>query len=297
MSTMISASSPPRSVPLSTRLVVLFGGTFSTFGWFFFGFGMFFVWAMGVKGDYTSAFVMRGKLETASAEVTQVDSTSYTEGGGRHSRGVPIYAYHYKFETGGTGFEGISYRTGRIGKKPGGHMTVEFPAGRPDRSRIQGMRRAVFGPSVAMVFLFPMVGLGVVLPGLWRGLKNIRLLANGEMAEGRLVSKTATNVQVNKRTVYELTFTFCDSQGQVRQASTKTHLPERLEDDRREVLVYDRNDYKYAALLDNLPGELALTERGEIKPCRFGAVLKVILVLLLVWSAVAGGFVVKLFQK
>jgi hypothetical protein len=44
-------SRPPRAVPLSTRLVVLFGGVFSGVGWFFFAFGMIFAWIFADKGD------------------------------------------------------------------------------------------------------------------------------------------------------------------------------------------------------------------------------------------------------
>src|SRR6202158_2777437 len=108
----IPVSRPPRTLPWSTRLVVLFGGTFSGFGWLFFGFGMIFVWIFAGKGDYTSAFMMRGVLETAPAVVTGVQNTKFSEGGGKHTPGTPIYAYHYKFQSGGTDYEGTSYRLG-----------------------------------------------------------------------------------------------------------------------------------------------------------------------------------------
>ena len=38
---------PPREVPTGLRLMVLFGGALTQFGWVFFGFGMIFVWAFG----------------------------------------------------------------------------------------------------------------------------------------------------------------------------------------------------------------------------------------------------------
>ena len=261
----IPVSRPPRAVPLSTRLVVLFGGTFSRFGWFFFGFGMFFVWIFGAKGDYTSAFVMRGNLETASGVVTRVENTRFTEGGGRHSKGTPVYAYRYKFAADDREYTATSYRTGKSASE-GAQMTVEFPAGKPGSSRIRGMRRAVFGPSVAMVFLFPIVGLTLVLPGLWQGWKNIRLLTNGETAQGTLVGKEPTNMRVNKQTVYKLTFEFTDRMGQARQAIAKTHLPEKLEANRSELLFYDPINSANSTLLDNLPGKQALNDRGVLMP-------------------------------
>src|SRR5258706_7937427 len=183
MNLTIPLSRPPRTVPWSTRLVVLFGGTFSGFGWIFFGFGMIFVWIFAGKGDYTSAFIMRGALETAPALVTGVQDTRFSEGGSKHSRGTSIYAYRYKFNTGGTDYEGTSYRLGQGRGREGDETTVEFPAGKPRYSRLKGMRRAIFSPVVAMVFLFPVVGLTLVLPGVLQGRKNIRLLKDGEIAQ------------------------------------------------------------------------------------------------------------------
>src|SRR6266850_4008920 len=83
------ASRIPRILPWSTRLVVLFGGTLSWLGCVFFGFGMIFVWIFADKGDDSSVFVMRGKLDNAAAEITAAEDTRFTEGGGKHSKGTP----------------------------------------------------------------------------------------------------------------------------------------------------------------------------------------------------------------
>src|ERR1041385_642528 len=175
--TMPVVSRSPRAVPLSTRLVVLFGGVLAPFGWFFFGFGMVFVWIFAGNADWSSLISFHGQLETATGKLTSSEQTHFTEGGSKHSRGTPVYAYHYKFNFGGADYEGVSYRTGG-GSREGASVTVEFPAGDPACSRIRGMRRAPFGLVVAFVFLFPAVGLAVVLPGLWSGWKSVRLLAN-----------------------------------------------------------------------------------------------------------------------
>jgi hypothetical protein len=290
----IPVSRPPRTVPLSTKLVVLFGGTFSGFGWLFFGFGMVFVWIFAGKGDYTSAFIMRGNLESAPAVVTGVRNTRFSEGGSKHSRGTPIYAYHYKFQREGIDYQGTSYRLGQGNGREGDETTVEFPAGKPRYSRIKGMRRAMFGPVVAMVLLFPAVGLTLVVPSVFQGWRNLRLLKDGETAQGTLITKEPTNVKVNNRTVYKLTFEFSDQSGQTRQAIAKTYLPEKLEANRSELLFYDPNNPSAATLLDNLPGKQALTERGEIQPCGFGAGLRAVLLPFAAMAVVVGGVVVKL---
>jgi len=175
-------------------------------------------------------------------------------------------------------------------------MTAEFPPDRPDRSRIRGMRRAMFDRSVAMVFLFPVVGLCFILPRLSQGAKNLRLLANGESAQGCLINKVPTNVKVNGRFVYKLTFQFTDLNGQTRQAIAKTNLPEKLEDNRSELLFYDPQDPANSALLDNLPGNQTLTDRGELLPCKSGMVLRAVFVPFVALAVVVGGLLLKLFR-
>jgi hypothetical protein len=272
---------------------VLFGGTFATPGWFFFSFGMIFVWIFAGKGDYTSAFVMRGNLESTRAVVTAVEDTHSSEGGGKGSRGTPIYAYHYKFNTGGTDYVGISYRAGGVIAPENGNVTVEFPVGNPGYSRIKGMRRAPFSAFVALVLIFPVAGLAIALPGVWQGWKSIGLLTDGETAQGSLIKKERTNVSVNKRIVYKLTFEFTDRNGQIRQAIAKTHLPEKLEANRLELLFYDPNNSANSTLLDNLPGKQALTDRGELQPCGLWAGLRAVIGPIVGLAVVVGGLLIK----
>jgi hypothetical protein len=294
---------PRRFVPWSTRLVVLLGGMLSGIGCLFLGFGMILVWVLADKGDYSSAFLMRGKLETAPAVVSAVEDTQYSAGGVNHRirkrirkrrEGTPIFAHAYKFQSGGRDYEGTSYRKGE-GARVGDRVTVEFPAGRPDYSRILGMRRAVFDSAVAVTFVFPAIGLAMVLPGLWQCRKDIRLLARGEIAEGRLVNKEPTNTKVNNRTVYKLTFEFSGLNGQVQRAIAKTSFPEKLSDEGLERLFYDPRNPANSTLLDNLPGNQALTDRGELRPCTLGKVLRTIIPPFAALAIVVGGILVKLF--
>jgi hypothetical protein len=238
---------------------------------------------------------MRGNLETAPGMVTVVDDTHFTEGGSKHRRGTPIYAYHYKFNTGGIDYEGTSYRVGGKIAPENGQVTVEFPAGKPWYSRIKGMRRAPFSAFVAFVLIFPVVGLAFVLPGVWQGWKNVGLLKNGETAQGSLVTKEPTSMKVNKQTVYKLTFAFTDRHGQARLAIAKTHLPEKLEDNRLELLFYDPINSAKSTLLDSLPGKQSLTDRGELQACGFWAGLRAILGPFAALAVFGGGLVLKFF--
>jgi hypothetical protein len=263
-----------RVVPWSTRVVVLFGGLAAPMGWFFFAFGMIFVWVFAAQADYTSAFLLRGKLQSAPATITAVRETGFSEGGGKRRRGTPIFACDYEFTHEGKKFSGTSYRQGRANE--GTRTTAQFSPGRPEVSRLAGMRCAPFGMAVLLTGIFPIAGLAIALPGLWRGRRNVALLVHGEMAEGRLIGKEAMDAHVNKQQVFKLTFEFTDLLGTTRQAVAKTHLPERLTDDKVEKLFYSPRNPARAVLLDDLPGKPSINERGELKPKSVGAVIAVL---------------------
>jgi len=265
---------PPRSVPLSVRLQLLFGGFANQFGWFFFGFGMIFVWVFGALADPTAWLVFRGTLEQAPGVVTRSESTNAKEDGST------IVAHDYEFTVGGKKYRGTSYSLTKH-LSAGEKVTVEFPPGNPARSRIKGMRTSIFPVFVLFVVIFPLVGLGFIQSGFRRGWKAIRLLKHGEQALGTLKSKEPTNTSVNNRTVYKLVFEFTDQLGDTHEVVVKTHEPEHLEDDADEPLLYDPIRPTYAAMLDSLPGSPRIGEMGEIETKSRGGTL-VIMILPLV---------------
>lgn len=266
-------SNPPREVPLSTRLVLLFGGPVAVLGWVFTGMGLMFAVVFAGNADLSSWRDFRGPLETAPGLITTSEETHASEGGGKHSRGTPIYERHFKFHAGGRDYEGTSYCTGG-GLRDGQAVTVEFPAGRPDVSRIQGMRRALFGPAVAFVLTFPLIGFALAGGSLWMGRKNISLLIHGELAQARNTGKEATNSRVNNRTVYKMWFEFTDRTGELQKVSLRTSKPENLEGRVFEQLFYDVSQPTRCVLFHSLPGNVTFDERGGIKPCGFWRVAR-----------------------
>lgn len=250
---------PPRSVPLSVRLRLLFGGFLNQFGWLFFGFGMIFVWVFGLNTDPTAWLDFRGDLEECQGVIVRCEDTNASE------NDSTIFAHYYEFETDGQKHEGMSYGVGRQSSS-GEKVTVQFPLGRPTRSRVKGMRTTMF-PAFLLLFvvLFPFIGLCFMLAGFRKGRKAVRLLANGEQAFGVLKSKEPTNTRINNRRVYKLTFEFNDQTGQTHEATAKTHEPESLQDDAEEPLLYDPIRPSYATMLDHLPGAPRLDEMGQIQ--------------------------------
>ena len=258
-------SRPPRNVPLTTKLAVLGGGVFTTFGWFFLAFGLLFTWVFAGNADWSS-LSFHGQLENATGYITGSDKTHFSVGGSKHSDGTPIYAYHYKFYFNGADYAGTSYRTGERTSSDE-VVPVEFPAGHPEKSRIRGMLRAPMSLGVALlVFIFPLVGLGIVIPSTLIGRKNLRLLANGELAQGRIVNKEATNESVNHCTVYKFTLEFTDVSGQVQHAVVKTEEVEKLEGKPFERLFYNPQDPAHCVALDCLAGKQGFDENGELLP-------------------------------
>lgn len=263
-------SNPPRDVPASTQLVMMFGGMLSKFGWIFGGFGMIFLLLFASHADFSSWTEFHGALKTASGMIVSSEKTHASEGGGNHRRGNPIYAYHYRFSVNGTEYHGTAYATGG-GPRNHQAVTVEFPAGKPDISRIQGMRRAMFGPEVGFVVIFPLIGLAIVLASLRTNFRNLTLLANGETAQARITGKEMTKTRVNGRMVYKVWFEFFDRTGASQKTFTRTNAPEKLAGRVFEELFYDANRPTRAILLHQLPGSVTLDERGQVKASGTGA--------------------------
>ncbi len=267
-----SFSLPPRDVPGTVRLRVLFGGILNQMGWFFFGFGMLFVWLFLPNADLTSFYHFRGSLDHTQGTITASQNTHFSEGGSKHHSGTPIYRHDYTFTIAGNLYDGVSYSTASS-LQPGMHVTIEYPQGKPSISRIHGMRRAPVDPFVLFVLIFPLIGAGFVIPGLIQGRKANRLLANGKVALGAFQSKVPTNTRVNDRTVYKLTFQFTTDTGQTCQAVTRTYQPELLENGQPHEVVYDPLTPSYAVMVDSLPGSPRIDERGVIQPASLGSAL------------------------
>jgi hypothetical protein len=261
----LNLAAPPRQVPLSVRIVILFGGFMNQFGWFFVGFGLIFVWTFTSRADVTSWYYFRGPLAETTGTITHIEHSGITEGGSEHSDGPPVHAYHYTFiAEGGIKYDGVSYSTARPTGK-GEKVRIEYPVNKPHISRIKGMRRSPTGLFGALPVIFPIAGIFLIIPGARKGRRAIRLLKIGEQTTGRLKSKVKTNTEINDCPVYKLTFEFETRHGQTSQATAKTHLVENLEDDHDEPLLYDPVEPSNAVMLDNLPALPLINSDGQIR--------------------------------
>jgi hypothetical protein len=259
---------PPRRVPLSLRVINLFNGI-TQIGWFVFGFGMIFFWVFAGNADF-SFLTFRGAMEYATGRVVESRSTGASE------NDQSVQANHYQFSVAGQSYNGTSYSLGG-GAAQGDEVTIEYDPDDPSRSRIEGMRRNMFGPWAAVVSIFPLIGLGFVVPFTLKGIQRNRLLRDGILTQGTLIHKGMTNVRINHRPVWELTFEFTDRLGQRHEAKARSVDTSRLEDESSEPLLYDPNDPSRAYVLDEAPARPKFEMNGEMIGRGGGALMRLVL--------------------
>jgi hypothetical protein len=257
----------PRHVPLSLAVLNVFNG-FSQIGWFVFGFGMVFFWAFAGNADYS--FLTLRNVTQVAGKVTSVEETGASE---NHTR---IMANHYEYSVAGQRFTGTSYSKGGAATA-GEEVKVEYSSGNPGRSRIAGMRTGQFGPLVLLVTIFPFIGFVIVYFAMKTGFKRSLLLRNGIFTTGTLIDKEPTNMTVNDRRVYELTFEFTTREGRKAEAKARSSDTSRLEDEHAEPLLYDPNDPSKAYLLDEAPSRPEIDGTGALVGRPMAAVMSLIL--------------------
>lgn len=255
---------PPRHVPPMLALRVMFGGFMNQFGWFFFGFGMIFFWIFGMQADLTG-WRFWGDVRETSGVIESRESTNMSE----NDREVIQYRYSFQDDRGDVYF-GDAYSTkARLGS--GSKITVEYLPDDPETSRASGMRRKPFSGWVLFVVIFPFIGSVFMMIGMRHGRKGARMLKNGVMTTGTLIGKERTNTKINEQPVYKLTFEFQAENLQNYQVTARTHLPQHLEDEPQERILYAPWNPNEAVVFDDLPGaplildgELVIYGKGQL---------------------------------
>jgi len=259
---------PPRRVPFSLALVSSLNA-FAQIGWFVLGFGSIFFWAFAGNADF-SFITMRGALNKSQGIVNRVVDTRASEGRRR------IRANHYEYSVAGKTFQGVSY-SNDSSLSAGESVDVEYSVDAPEKSRIVGQRRAMFSPAIILVSIFPLIGLLIVIFATRYGTRRAQLLRDGVLTTGVLKSKRPTNTTVNNRRVFELTFEFTSRDGRKYEATARSSITDRLEDEREEPLLYDPEKPEAAVLLDDAPSRPQFDETGALAGRPVAALLSMIL--------------------
>ncbi len=258
----------PRAVPWSLAAVELLGDALTQFGLAFAGFGLIFVWIFAAHADLAGWHTYAGALETASAAVEDCAPTAFHVGGRRRADSAVVYANRYSFTAPpGATFRGVSYAVGDCAA--GRSVTVEWPAGRPQDSRLRGMRSQPLPPFAAIVLVFPAVGAVFLALGLREGLKDVRLLRDGTLAEATVSGRRPTTLTVNHRRVWEVDLSFRTERGAPAAGTAKTDRPEALEGGPVKLL-YLPDDPRVVVPLAALPQTAAVDDVGQWRAAPFG---------------------------
>lgn len=248
---------PPRRLPLTLQVRLLFGGFARQFGWIFVAFGMLFVWVFDAGSTIIEWADFRGDVETVAGVASQWESTSMSVNDAR------VYRTFYTYQVGAEQYSGASYGSGHW-VETGTPVTVEYVPDDPATSRLAGFRVSPAGATVLFIFVFPLVGLCLAIGGMVRPLRLRRLLRDGVVTEGRVIGTEATSVVINNAPVMKVTFEFEAEGGGIFQSVARSHRPGLLEDESRELVVYDPRDPSSSAMLDEVPSQPRFDERGEL---------------------------------
>ncbi len=262
---------PPRQINLFTKATVLFDGFMQQFGWVFFCMGSLFAWIFISASEVKYWFEPSKDWQETPGKVVSAEPTNSAV------NDQVVYRYLHSFELDGQRFTGKSFTAGQ--QYNGGEaVTIRYDAKNPGDSYMLGTDRAVFPAFVLFVLLFPLIGGAFIIYAIRQNLKTIKLLEIGEFTRGRLVSKVATNVKINDSPVFKYEFGF-EANGKQHIAICKTHQTGLVEDEEREIILYDRYNPGHNIVFDaeSVP---AITEQGELEPAPFWKIALILLPIL-----------------
>jgi len=256
----VPTHSGEREVPWAVGVRVIYGNLWSLLGWIFLMIAVPGACICVFFSDVSSYFEFRGPIAEAQAHVLSVDRTS------SHENNSTILRYDFEFTADGRPMTRRSYSPGAP-LQPGQVVTVEYPEGRPELARIKGMRRRPM-PAWLVLVACPHLILGVVFACLGRrqGRRATHLLKHGATARAELLSKRRTLARVNNKPVYRFEFRFEDSSGNSHTIVAKTHRTELVEDEERELVLYDPERPERAVVVDTLPGPPSIDSLDRVEP-------------------------------
>jgi hypothetical protein len=102
------------------------------------------------------------------------------------------------------------------------------------------------------------------MAGFNKSFKSLKLLKDGKIGYGKLMSKEATNTKINNRIVYKMIFEFQTQEKQIYKAIAHTNMPELLEDEHLEQVLYLPEQPTYAMMLDEMTGSPRLDKEDRL---------------------------------
>lgn len=240
----------PRTISLGLKLKIFFNGPLAVMGLCLFLFGSIFPIVFGSMADFKSVFTFNENDPATRGLLNDIRETANSENKRK------VFEYNYQYLVDNKTYTGTSFSAFST-LKFGDSANVQYIAKQPELSRIQGMRAAPFSFSVVpFTSIFPLVGFVFLIISLSSGKKNIYLVQNGILTDGRVTRKEPTNAKINNQIVYKIFFQYISQDGNLQESFVKSHKLQKLGDELNEPLVYDSQNPSQAVLLDSLPKKI-----------------------------------------
>ncbi len=165
-----------------------------------------------------------------------------------------VYEYYYEF-TAGSGekienSEKHFYGVANIGDR----FTVQYNPDNPKEARILDITDDYSSFWDYFVFIFPLIGIILIVIIIINVTKKVRIMRVGQTVYGTYAGKEPTGTRVNDNPVYEVFFKFtCPNDRKEYTISTKTTSTNNLEDDEKELIIFDAENPEKAFPVDILP--------------------------------------------
>ncbi len=268
---------PPRQVNLFTKAVILCSGFMQQFGWIFFIMGSLFTWVFLPASTVRYWFEFGKDWKEVPGKVISGEATNSAV------NEQTVYRYFHSFEVNGQRYTGKSFSAGQ-GFSDGQEVTIRYDAKAPDKSSyVVGSDRAVFPAWVLFILIFPVIGFVFIVNNIRQNIRAIRLLEIGEFTRGTMCSKegTGTTIKINNTTypVFKYTFEF-EAGGRTHNAACKTHHAWLVEDEQREIILYDKYNPDFNIVFDATANMPNINEQGSLESAGIGKVVYLVLPLL-----------------
>lgn len=248
---------PPRHLDLFTKIIILFGGSLQQFGWIFFTIGSLFSWIFIPFSDAMLWFEGKKNWNETVGQIMSAEPTNSSV------NETTVYQYFHSFELEGERFTGKSFTVGPQ-YKDGEEVMIRYNVDDPSESAISNSNRAIFPAWVLFVLLFPLVGLAFIITSILQNIRVLKLLEIGAFTRGKLISKEATNARINKQMVFKYMFEFVVG-GKKQEAICRTHQGWLVEDEEREIILYDRFNPNFNFVFDAMPNVPKISEEGMLE--------------------------------
>lgn len=229
------------------------------------------VWAKLPDADLTGWYYFPAdttNLVTTTGKIIDVKPTGYSVIRQNIEGRQQLYKISYTY-TGAKGqggenkaFHGVAYSPNQTYAK-GAIVTVEYLPQAPGRSRMSGELTKPIGPQAGLILFIPGVCLVIIFASIVTGLKQTRLLANGQIAMASLKHAQPVPVGIHAQPLFRQTFQFLGEDGKRYKTTCMSRVPS-TEASVVAILYDPANPAGNSAALDMLPGDAVIHSNGQL---------------------------------